>query len=278
VAVGDFTVSKVVIDQLEHCLVLARIGAGYDPVDLEAARRNGIRVTNVPDYGMEDVGSHALALMLALARRLPTYERVVRSGVWSQIGAGTMHRVHGQTIGILGLGRIGKTFARQASGLECRIIASDPYIEPEVFPAHGVKEVDFDTLIESSDFLSLHVPLTEETRHIIGAAELARMKPTAYLINTSRGGVVDQKALYRALKSKEIAGAGIDVYENEPIASDDPLLTVENTILTPHAGWYSEESKQIMADRTAEEIERAFRGQPARSPVVDPPLKRLVQS
>jgi D-3-phosphoglycerate dehydrogenase len=275
VAVGDYPISAPVIDQLGRCLLLARTGAGLDAVDLGAARRNGIRVTNVPDYGMEDVASHALMLMLALARHLKTWERILRSGSWDRLGTGPIFRVHGHTIGILGLGRIGKTFARQVSGLGCRVVANDPYLEHQVFRVHGAEEVDFDTLIESSDFLSLHVPLTDETRHIIGAQELARMKSTAYLINTSRGAVVDQKALVHALRSGRIAGAGLDVFEDEPISPNDGLLTLENVILTPHVAWCSEESRHTMAERTVEEIIRAFQGKPARSPVVDVPLRTV---
>lgn len=270
IAIGDFPISSAIIDELEHCLVLARAGVGVDNIDLLAAERQQIRVTNIPDYGSEDVASHALMLLLALARRTKPWERALRSGDWDNAATGPVHRIHGHTIGILGLGRIGGTFARQVSGLGCRVIANDPYLEPSVFAAHGVDEVDFPTLIESSDFLSLHVPLTDETRHIIGADELTRIKPTAFLINAARGAVVDQRALVRALESGQIAGAGLDVFEDEPISMDDGLLELDNVILTPHVAWCSEESRQIMAERTAEEMMRAFTGQPARCPVVDP--------
>lgn len=274
IAAGDFPIGKAIIDQLDHCLVIAKFGVGVDPIDLAAARNHGIRVTNVPDYGMEDVASHAFAMMLALARHLKDYERIVRSGGWDKLGAGRIHRMHGRTIGILGLGRIGKTLARQVRGMECRVIANDPYIDPEIFSVHGVEQVDFDRLIRESDYLSLHVPLTEETRHIIGGQEMALMKPASFLINTSRGGVVDQVALYYALSSGQIAGAGIDVFKDEPILSDDGLLRLDNVILTPHVAWCSEDSKRIMASRVVEEIARALRGQPSRCPVVDVPLKQ----
>lgn len=276
VAAGDFPIGARIIRELDQCLVIAKIGVGVDPIDLEAARQKGIRVTHVPDYGMEDVASHALALMLALARHLPDYDRIVRSGGWDKLGAGAIYRVNGRSIGILGLGRIGKTFARQVSGLGCRVMATDPYLPLEVFAAHGVEQVAFPTLIEESDYLSLHVPLNDETRHIIGAAELARMKPTTFLINTSRGGVVDQRALCAALQSGQIAGAGLDVFEDEPIAEDDGLLALANVILSPHVAWCSEDSKRTMASRVAEEIGRAFRGEPARCPVVDPPLRQVI--
>jgi D-3-phosphoglycerate dehydrogenase len=270
IAVGDFPITSVIVDQLERCRVLARTGVGVDNIDLAAAQRRQVRVTNIPDYGMEDVASHALMLLLMLARRTKSFERALRSGDWSGAGTGSIHRVHGHTIGILGLGRIGKTFARQVSGLGCRVIANDPYVDREVFLSNGVQEVDFPTLIESSDFLSLHVPLTGETHHIIGGGELARMKPTAFLVNTARGAVVDQRALVTALQSGQIAGAGLDVFEEEPINTDDRLLQLDNVILTPHVAWCSEESRQIMAQRTCEEIVCALSGQPARCPVVDP--------
>lgn len=275
VAAGDFPISKTIIDQLDHCLIIAKFGVGVDPVDLEAARYLNIRVTNVPDYGMEDVASHAFAMMLSLARHLPDYDRMVRAEGWDKLGAGKLYRMHSQTIGILGLGRIGKTLARQVSGMECHVIANDPYVAPEIFSAHGVEQVDFDRLILESDYLSLHVPLTEETRHIVGAREMALMKPTSFLINTSRGGVVDQHTLYHALSSEQIAGAGLDVFEDEPILPDDGLLTLDNVILTPHVAWCSEDSERIMASRVVEEIARALRGQPARCPVVDPPLRKI---
>jgi len=268
IAVGDFPISSVIIDQLQNCFVLARTGVGVDNIDLAAAERRRIRVTNIPDYGMEDVASHALMLLLSLARRTKPWERALRAGDWDRAATGPVHRIHGHTIGILGLGRIGKTFARQVSGLGCRVIANDPYLEPQIFAAHGVEEVDFPTLIESSDYLSLHVPLTDETHHIIGADELAQMKPTAFLINAARGAVVDQRALVQALEAGRIAGAGLDVFEEEPISMGDGLLKLDNVILTPHVAWCSEESRQIMAERTAEEIVRAVLGQPARCPVV----------
>jgi D-3-phosphoglycerate dehydrogenase len=270
IAVGDFPISSVIVDRLKHCRVLARTGVGVDNIDLVAAQRRQVRVTNIPDYGMEDVASHALMLLLMLARRTKSWEHALRSGDWSGAGTAPIHRIHGHTIGILGLGRIGKTFARQVSGLGCSVIANDPYLEPEVFGSNGVQEVDFPSLIESSDYLSLHVPLTDETLHIIGADELARMKPTAFLINTARGSVVDQQALARALQSGQIAGAGLDVFEEEPVTMDDSLLGLGNVILTPHVAWCSKESRQIMAQRTCEEIVRALSGQPARCPVVDP--------
>lgn len=274
VVAGDFPISERIIRELDQCLVIAKFGVGVDPVDLVAARQKGIRVTNVPDYGMEDVASHAFAMLLALARHLPAYDQMVRAGGWEKMGTGTVFRVHSQSVGILGLGRIGKTFARQISGMGCLVMANDPYLSPEVFTAHGVEQVDFETLVAESDYLSLHVPLNEGTHHIIGAAELARMKSTAFLINTSRGGVVDQRALYEALRSGQIAGAGVDVLEDEPPSPDDGLLSLDNVILTPHVAWRSEDSKRTMASRVAEEIDRAFRGEPARSPVVDPPLRQ----
>jgi len=275
VAAGDFPISRPIIEQMDQCLVIAKIGVGVDPVDLVAAREYGIRVTHVPDYGMEDVASHAFALLLALTRHLFDYDRIVRSGSWDKMGGGTIYRVRGRTIGILGLGRIGKTFARQVRGMECRVIAHDPYLTPDVFAAHGVEPVGLDTLLEESDFLSLHVPLTHETRHIIDARALSRMKPTAFLVNTSRGGVVDTEAICHALATGQIAGAGLDVHEEEPPPPDSPLFTTPHLILTPHAAWYSEDSRITMATRVAEEISRALRGMPARCPVVDVPLRRL---
>lgn len=270
---GDYPIGRVVIEQLERCLVIAQNGVGYDHIDLEAARQHGIRVTNVPDYGSEEVAAHALALILALARRLPMYDKIVRAGRWDKLSAGKILRLSRATLGILGLGRIGRSLAKQASGLGYRTIASDPYVSGEVFDEYKVKPVDLSTLVTESDYLSLCASYTPETHHIIGAKEFAQMKPTTVLVNTARGKLVDEEALVEALRSGQIAAAGLDVFPQEPIPVGSPLLSLDNVLLTPHSAWYSVDSLQIQSARTAREVALALKGEPSAYALVDPPLR-----
>ncbi|MCB0213872.1 MAG: C-terminal binding protein [Anaerolineae bacterium] len=269
---GDYQIGREVIEQLECCLIIAQNGVGYDHIDLEAAGQQGIRVTNVPDYGSGEVAVHALTLMLALARRLPMYDKIVRAGCWDKLGAGKILRLSEATLGILGLGRIGRSLAKQASALECRIIASDPYVPVEVFAEYNVKSVDLPTLVTESDYLALCANYTPETHHLIGANEFAQMKSTTVLVNTARGKLMDEQALIEALKSRQIAAAGLDVFTQEPLPLDSPLRTLDNVILTPHAAWYSVGSLRAQAARTANEVTLALTGKPSNYALVDPPL------
>lgn len=255
-------VTKRVIDNLEKCQVIARYGVGVDNVDLAAATARGIRVCNVPDYCLEDVSDHALALLLSCVRKTAGHDRRVRKGEWDIGAKDPIHRLKGRTLGFLGFGNIARTLARKAHGFQLRLIAFDPYIDADAAEQRNVTLVDFDTLLAEADFITVHAPLTDDTRHILDAEAFRKMKPTAIVVNTSRGGLIDQKALTKALKEGVINSAGIDVYETEPPLENDPLLKLDNVVLTDHASWYSEESQLELQTKAAAEVCRVLTGQP----------------
>jgi D-3-phosphoglycerate dehydrogenase len=244
--------NRRVLGALSKCRIIASIGIGYEQADLEAATEHGIVVTNVPDYCLDEVSGLAIGFMLALGHKILQIDRAVREKQVNIIlqreealmeFAYPMFRMRDQTLGIVGLGKIGTATALKARGLGMRVIAYDPYVLGAIMESRGVKPVDLDRLLRESDFISLHTPLTPETIKMIGYSEFKKMKPTCYLINTARGGCVDQEALIRALQEGLIAGAGIDVTVDEPIAPDNPLLQIPNVILTGHSAWYSTTSE-----------------------------------
>jgi D-3-phosphoglycerate dehydrogenase len=248
------------LDGLRRCRVLVRSGVGVDAIDLGAATARGIPVANVPDYGTEEVATHAFALLLLAARRLDLYMAGVREGDWSYRRAAPLHRLVGRTLGIVGYGRIGRAVARRAPGFGLRVIACDPYAPDD----GAVERVALRELLARADYVSLHVPLTEETRRLIDAAALAAMKPGAILVNTARGPVVDPDALAAALASGHLAAAACDVHEVEPLPPEHPLLRQPNFLPTPHVAWYTAESQADMRRLAAEEVARGLRGEPLR--------------
>jgi D-3-phosphoglycerate dehydrogenase len=253
-------VTRRVIDGLPRLRLLVRYGVGVDGIDLDAATARGIPVANVPDYGTDEDANHAVALLLALARRIARLDRQTRAGRWSVFEVQPMHRLLGQTVGIVGCGRIGRRVARKLAGFDVRLLACDPYVT-ELPP--GVTASRLDRLLAEADHVTLHCPLTADTHHLIDAAALARMKPTAALINTARGGLVDTAALADALAAGRLAAAGLDVTESEPLDPASPLLRLENVIVTPHAAWYSEEGRSDLKRKVAEEAVRVLlRGEP----------------
>jgi len=272
------------IRRLRHCRVIVRGGVGFDNIDLAAATAAGIPVCNVPDYGVDEVADHALGLALALNRGFTRVERSLRRSLtpWDKRAVEPVERLAGQTFGILGLGRIGAAAAMRAKAFRMRVIACDPDLRPGLEKSFGVPLVDFDTLLRESDILSLHTPLTEQTRHIIDAAALARMKPTAILVNTSRGAVVDVDALADALESNRLFGAGIDVLPVEPATTASRLVRLwqedravpVNLIITPHTAFYSESGLEEIRVKSAQEVARALRGHPLRN-LVNGTGKRL---
>ena len=254
-------VTPAVLRAATRCLHVARYGIGVDNIAVETATELGMVVTNVPAFCVDEVAEHALGLLLACARKIPFYDRATRSGHWDNLMGRPIFRIAGSTLGILGFGKIGRALAHKASGLDLRILACDPFLSPGDRSIQGVEVCDLDTLLRESDFVSVHSPLTPETRGLIGEAELRKMKPTAYLLNTARGPVVDTVALEHALREGWIAGAGLDVMPQEPPATDDPLLARDNLILTPHGSFYSEQSLEVLQTRTAEEVVRVLTGQ-----------------
>ncbi|MFN3974849.1 MAG: C-terminal binding protein [Dehalococcoidia bacterium] len=255
---GPFT--RRVFQGLRRCKVVVRTGVGVDTVDIPAATEAGIAIVNVPDLWTREVATHAMAMLLALVRKLKSLDLAVREGRWRTAIEAPFQHLYGQTLGIVGLGRIGRAFARRARGFEFRLIACDPYIPRSVFEQEGVEPVSFQDLLRQADFVSIHTPLTPETRHMFNETALRLMKPTALLVNTARGGVVDEKALIRALQEGWIAGAALDVLEQEPPSPDNPLLRMENVLLSPHAAYYSDRAVAGLPRRCAEEVARVLQG------------------
>lgn len=262
-------ITRAVLEALPGLKAVGRYGVGVDNVDVEAATQHGVAVCNVPDYGTEDVSDHAIALALSLARGTVGLDRALRAGSYSLEPVQPLHRVAGRTFGVVGLGLIGAATARKARGVGYRTIGFDPLHAPGTTTADGTEAVSFAELIERSDVVSLHVPLNAHTRHLIDAGVLAAMKPGAVLVNTCRGGVVDTEALVDALRSGAIRGAGLDVFEQEPLPQGSPLLALPNTVLTPHAAWYSEESQQELKARTAQNVADVVAGRRPRN-IVNP--------
>ena len=249
------------LTSMSRCRIVSRVGTGLDAIDIPAATARGIWVTNVPDYAVDEVSTHAITLLLALARRLPRMLESTRQGVWDSRLARPFPRLRGQTLGVLGFGRIARLTAAKARGLGLQVIAHDPYVPAPDMEALGVRAVDAAGLWHESDFISLHTPLTEGTRQIVNAQSLAQMKPTAYLINTARGALLDEAALLQAVRSGQIAGAALDVLSTEPPPPDHPLLHDERILITPHYAWYSEAANREVRISAAEEIVRVLRGE-----------------
>src|SRR5438094_6788197 len=232
--------TRNVMSALEGLKTVVRTGVGYDVIDVPAATELGVIVVNIPDIWVREVANHALSLLLAWNRKIVTLDRQVHAGVWSGTVPGEQTgSLHGETVGIVGLGSIGSAFARRVAALDTTVIACDPYVDDGHFAALGVERVSLETLAERSDYVSVHALLNAETRHLIGETFFKRMKPTAIVINTSRGSVVDEPALARALQERRLAGAPLDGWEPEPVAADNPLLKMDNVIATPHAAYFS---------------------------------------
>jgi D-3-phosphoglycerate dehydrogenase / 2-oxoglutarate reductase len=243
ILVNLFPMTADIVSALPRCRVISRYGVGYDNVDVEAATRKGIWVACVPDYCFEDVADHALALLLGCVRKIAYKDRMVREGRWNLHKDQPCYRITGRTLGLLGYGKTAACLHRKVYGLGFgRILVHDPHVRDSTISATGAAAVDLRTLLSESDYLSVHVPLTPETRHMIGPRELALVKPGAILVNTARGPVIDEKAVAEALRDGRLGGAGLDVFEEEPLPRDSLLRKLDNVIFTDHAGWYSEES------------------------------------
>jgi D-3-phosphoglycerate dehydrogenase / 2-oxoglutarate reductase len=267
------TISARVIAELRDCRVIARYGTGVDIVDVDAATRHGILVTNVPnDWCENEVADHAMALLLTVARKINVYDRATRAGTWQWQSGAPIHRLRGSILGLLSFGAIARAIAARAAGFGMLVTAHDPFLPAEEITAAGVRGVTFDELVTESDCLVIQAPLTQDTHHLFDEAQLRRMKPTAILINTARGPIVDDRALHRALSEGWIAGAGLDDIEEEPAKvrdwqPDNPLLRLDNAVITPHAAYYSEEAIGTVRHFAAEEVVRVLTGQPPLSPV-----------
>ena len=250
-----FRVGRELLEALPRVKVIARYGVGVDNVDVEAATSLGIAVTCVPDYCVDEVSSHAIALMLAVWRKLVPLAGLAPAGTFPAMEAvRPIRRLEGSRVGLVGFGALAQAVARKLAGFGLEIVAADPYVADHVFAAHGVSKVGLAELIETSDVVSIHTSLTPTTLHLIGAEEISRMKPGAIVINTARGAVVDQAALVEALRDGRLAGAGLDVLEKEPPEVDDELLGLPNVIVTPHVGAYSEEAITTLQEHAASSV------------------------
>jgi D-3-phosphoglycerate dehydrogenase / 2-oxoglutarate reductase len=269
VIVNMVPVTPALVAAWRKCKLVIRHGVGYDNVDLAALDAAGIPLCYIPDYCVEEVAEQAIALILACGRRLVTGRRVLeessKNGIWDFKETIPVFRMAGQTLGILGCGRIGSRVYQKLKGFGFRFRICDPYLSEERRRELGIEAVaDKETLFRESDFITIHTPLNAETRHIVNRETLALMKPTAYLINTARGGMVDSAALAEALERRAIAGAGIDVYETEPPRPDDALFRLSNATLAPHLAWYSEDSGWKIREIILLEIDRFLEGKPPR--------------
>ena len=265
--VGFATINRHVIERLTRCRVISRYGIGVDMIDIEAATEHGIMVANVPDYCIEEVSNHTLSFLLALNRRLIIQNQHVHAGGWGYPAQKLPTRMSEQILGLVGFGNIGRAVAARAQAFGLRVLAHDPFVRDDDAAQHGVELVTLEELLRTADYVSLHCPLTDGTRHLISTRELALMKPTAFLINMSRGPVVDQPALYQALISQTIAGAALDVYDQEPPPPDEPILQLDNVILTAHTASVSEEATDQLRRETARNVIVALQGAVPRSVV-----------
>jgi len=257
-----------VIEKLEKCKVIARYGVGYDNVDVEACTKRGIYATNVTDYCAEEVSDHALALLMACTRKVARRDAQVRAGKWNIGGADPIYRMAGKTFTFLGYGMIARTLHRKIKGFNfSKIQVFDPFIDAEAIKAADAEKVDWGTALREADFISVHMPLNDSTKGIINSEAFAKMKPGAIIVNTSRGPIIEEKALIDALTSGQINSAGLDVHSKEPLDKDSPLFEIENCVLTDHVGWYSEEAMSELKRKVAENVRDVLLGNKPKYPV-----------
>jgi len=260
--------TRKVIESLNKCKLIHNMGLGYEGIDIEAATECGICVSYPGGYCVEEVSDHTMALILACARKLLQVDRAVRAGKWDSFEKREMRlkvwppmfRIRGQTLGLIGFGLIPRTLVPKTKGFGLRIIAYDPYVPSSILEQLGVEAVSLDYLLQESDYVSVHAALTPETKHMLSKEQFKKMKPTAYIINTARGGLIDEQALYDALAGGDIAGAGLDILQTEAVGLEHPLLKLKNVILTAHSAHYSEQSAFEIRRRPYEEIARVIQG------------------
>ena len=264
-------VPRWIIEGMRRCRIICRYGVGYDNVDIDAATECGIWVARVPDYGIEDVSDHALALFLACVRKIPYTDRGIRDGGWGFPRNRPSYRIRGKTFGLLGYGLIARAVHRKLSGLGLdRVLAHDPYVDAAEIRAAGAEPAGVDELLAVSDCVSIHTPLTDETRGMLDRARLAAMKPTAIIVNTARGGILDELALADALRAGRLGYAALDVFETEPLAADSPLRDLDTVIFSDHHAYYTEESVVELKTKVAERVRTALEGGVPEAAINDP--------
>jgi D-3-phosphoglycerate dehydrogenase / 2-oxoglutarate reductase len=262
--------TRKVIEAMKRCKVISRSSAGYENIDVQAATDCNINVAYVPDYGVDDVSDHAIMLIMACVKKLWKLALSVRRREWNYDIARPIHRLKGSTLGLVGYGRIAQLAGKKAQALGMRVIAADPFIPAEFASKMNVELVEIDALLKESDVVSVHAPLGEKTKHLINSRSFDLMKSSAYIVNTARGAVICEADLIDALRKGKIAGAALDVLENEsvnakaPLAEGNPLLEMENVLITPHSAFYSEEAIEALLSSAADEIVRCYNGEPPR--------------
>jgi len=255
-------ITRRIIEELEKCKIIGRYGVGLDMVDLEAATERGIPVAYVPDYCVDEVSDHAMALLLALYRKLFILDPFARRGGGdARPLVKPIFGLRGQSLGLMGIGRIGRAMIPKAQGFGLKVLAYDPYVASEAVRSMGAEPASFEDLLRESDFISLHVPLIPSTRHMFGEEQFRAMKATASIINVSRGGLIDERALYRALTEGWIESAALDVMEDVSPSLDDALFSLDNAIFTPHMAYYSERALDAVRRGTVQEVARVLRGE-----------------
>ena len=255
-------ITRKVMEALPKCKVIVRYGIGYDTLDIDAATDNNIIVANVPDFCWEEVSNHAITLLLVCAKKLLFLNNCTKQGRWAegQQAQAPMGSIYGQTLGLIGCGNLGRMTARKAQCFSLRVLGYDPYVDKSLAKESGITLVNLSELLKESDFVSVHTLLNKETWHLMGEKEFRQMKPTAYFINTARGSVVDEPALIKAQQEKWIAGAGLDVFEKEPVDSDNPLLKMDNVVVMPHCASYSDASFKRLRTSVGQEAARVLSG------------------
>src|SRR5438128_671209 len=262
-------ITAPMIEQMPRCRIISRFGIGVDNVDLDAATQAGIVVTKVPDYCIDEVSDHAMALLLSAVRKIPMATDQVHAGTWKMPNFVPIHRLRGSVLGLVGFGRIPQLVAPKAKSFGLRVVAYDPFIPKDVFSNAGVEQVDFPQLLKISDYVSIHSPLTPETKGLFNADAFRQMKKGSYVVNTARGPIIDEAALAAAIDSGHIAGAALDVMTNEPPVNS-PLIGKRNVIITPHTSFYSDESLVELQTKASQEVANVLTGKPARNPVNTP--------
>jgi len=254
--------TRRVMENLPKCRAIVRYGIGYDTVDVDAATDNNILLVNIPNFCLEEVANHAIGLLLAGTKKMVLMNNLVKEGRWVEAKQAEppMQPVYGQILGIIGCGNIGRTTAKKARCFGLEVLGYDPYMDKKLAEEHDIKLTSLPELLQKSDYISVHTALTEETYHLIGEEQFNLMKPGAYFINTSRGPVVDEPALIKALQEKKIAGAGLDVFETEPVEPDNPLLKMDNVIVMPHSASYSDAAFKRLRQRVGQEAARILSG------------------
>jgi D-3-phosphoglycerate dehydrogenase len=268
---GGRLFTRKVLQSLKKCRAIVTYSVGFDGIDLEAAAENGIIVVNNPAFAwcVEEVSNQALTLLLACAKKLTIMNELTRGGGWANARKELlpMGSIYGQTLGIIGCGNIGRLTARKAQAFGLRVLGNDPYLEKSLASQYGITLMSLPKVLREADYVSLHTPLDKQTRHLMGEAQFKMMKPTAYLINTARGGIIDEQALIQALRAKTIAGAGLDVFETEPVEPNNPLLKMSNVIAFPHSASFSDEALEVQAVNPSQEVARVLNGFWPKNPV-----------